>query len=321
MKEVVLLADPKSNAWDFSKKIQDYIHQEKKCKVPLEEIQITNFRNGEFLPHVPGNIRKKDVYFIHDSSEDPASWWAELLLMKDLLQNSSANDITFVLPNFLWARQDRKNEPHVPISVRAVATSLSYPFPINRVITMDLHADQIQEAFPSILPIDSLHSFREVIRYLEKHPIQGLENLAVFSPDAGGVNRAKAFHSRLKTTGPVGFLYKERGEPGEIKEMRYVGDVEGYDILLIDDIIDSGKSLCKAAKLLKENKAKKLFCYGTHAFFTKGTKELLENFDKVMISNTHYFKRDGIEVIDVSPVFAEAIYRAQKGESISELFE
>ena len=147
------------------------------------------------------------------------------------------------------------------------------------------------------------------------------EELVIVSPDAGGVDRARAFAQRLRSKYPIAFIDKRRTNPGEISEMKLSGDVANKDVLIVDDIIDSGKSLCKAAELLKEKGAKKLFCYGTHGIFTQGTKELLELFDKVMISNTHYREDDEIKVIDVSPIFAEAIYRAQEGLSISELFE
>ena len=320
MKNVVLLADKNSKAWDFAKKIQKYIQTKKETSVPLKEVNIEHFRNKELDISVPKSIRKKEVYFIQDSSLNPQEWWVDLILLKDLFLNASAESVSFVLPDMFYSRKDRKEKARVPISARALARSISPN--LKRIITMDLHASQIQGFYPENLPLDNLYSFPEVVRYLnDNKTIHNLENLVILSPDAGGVDRARAFAQRLKSKYPIAFIEKRRPRAGEISEMKLAGNVADKNVLIVDDIIDSGKSLCKAAKLLKENKAKKLFCYGTHAFFTEGVDELLENFDKLMISNTHYWKEKGIEVIDVSSVFAEAIYRVQKGLSISELFE
>ncbi len=321
MEGVILLADSKTNAWKFSKKVKDYIQQERKTNLPLEEVSVRHFNNREIDMYVPKNMRRKDVYFIHDSTKNPQEWWVELLMLKDLLLNASAESVTFVLPDLAYSRKDRKEKPHVPISARALATSISPG--LRRIITMDLHADQIQGFYPPTCPVDNLHSFPEVVRYLEQKPLCDLEKLTIVSPDAGGVNRARAFAQKLKVKKPIAFIYKRRDKPGSIEEMLLVGSVKNSDILIVDDIIDSGGTLIKAAELLKKHEAEELYCYGTHGFFTKGTEELCNAFNRTMTSNTHYKEGElkGIEVIDVAPVFAEAIYRAQKGISISELFE
>jgi ribose-phosphate pyrophosphokinase len=327
MEEVILLADKNSAAWDFAEKIQKHLEQTRNIAVPLQDVSITKFRNGEILVHVPENMRKRDVYFIHDSSKDPQQWWVELLLIKDLLLSSSAENVSFVLPNMLYSRQDRKDKPHVPISARALAESISSG--LKKVITMDLHAPQIQGFYPSNVPLDNLYSFPEVVRYLRKHHFGDLNNLVVVSPDAGAAGRTKTFLRKLqeaqkddenKQEYSFALLSKERSKPGEIGSMQLIGDVSGKNIIIIDDIIDSGGTLCRAAEVLKENGAKKLFCYGTHGIFTSGTLELCKVFDVVMTSNTHPQKEECLEVVDVSSLFAEAIYRAQKGLSISELF-
>ena len=320
MENVILLADKKTKAWDFAKKIQNYIQEQKNSFVSLKEVSICYFRNKEIDMYVPENVRKKEVYYIQDSAKNPQDWWVELLLIKDLLLSASAGSVSLVLPNILYSRKDRKEKPHVPISARALAKSISSG--ITRIITMDLHSPQIQGFYPEKMPLDNLHSFPVVVNYLkEKKPIKDLEKLVVFSPDAGGVDRARAFANKLGAENPIGFLYKRRIKAGEISDMLLVGDIYGKDILIVDDIIDSGGTLCSAAKILKENGAGKLYCYGTHGLFTKGTKNLNDCFDLVMTSNTHYKEENSTHVIDVSSVFAEAIYRAQKGLSISELFE
>lgn len=221
----------------------------------------------------------------------------------------------------LYSRQDRKDKPHVAISARAVARSI---FPnIKRIITMDLHAPQIQGFYPEEVPLDNLYSFPIVVKYLKENKIIPIElkELVIVSPDAGGVDRAKAFAQKLGSNYPLAFIEKRRAAPGEIKEMRLVGEVKDKDVLIVDDIIDSGGTQCKACDLLKEKGAKNIYAYGTHGLFTEGTEKICSKFNLVMTSNTHYQTGNSVNVIDVSPIFAEAIWRAQKGLSISELFE
>jgi len=328
MGEVILLADKSSKVWDFAEKIQEYIQKTKNLLIPLKEVDITVFRNGEINVHVPENIRKKEVYLIHDSSKNPQQWWVELLLIKDLLLSSSAESVTFILPNMLYSRQDRKHMPHVPISARALSESISPG--LKRIITMELHAPQIQGFYPSNVPLDNLYAFPEVVRYLRKNHLEELNNMVVVSPDAGAAGRTKIFLRKLqeaqkddknKQEYSFALLSKERSKPGEVGDMQLIGDVNGKNIIIIDDIIDTGGTLCKAAEVLKENGARKLFCYGTHGIFTNGTKDLCNCFDFVMTSNTYPKQDPKIEIVDVSPIFAEAIYRAQEGLSISKLFE
>ena len=328
MDKVILLVDKKSDSWNFSEKIKNYLKKEKGFKIPLEEVSIDYFRNNEIDMKVKTSVRQKDVYFIHDSSKNPQDWWVQLLLLKDLLFSSSVNSISFVLPNLFYSRQDKKDKPHVPISSRALAESISPN--LRRIITMDLHAAQIQGFYSANIPIDNLYSFPEAVSYLKKNHFSDLENLAVVSPDIGGANRAKAFLKRLKKAQveevksqeySFALINKTRLVAGEIEHMEAIGDVNKKNVLIVDDIIDSGETLCKAADLLKKKGARKLFCYGTHGIFTKGTQEICEKFDAVMTSNTHYLKDEKVEIIDISSIFAEAIYRVQTGNSISELFE
>ncbi len=327
MENVILLSDRNSHSWRFAQKIQEHIFKIRGVNIDLREIEITKFNNGEIRVHVPSNVRKKDVFYIHDSSKNPSDWWVELLLIKDLLLRGSVNSLSLVLPNMLYSRQDRKDQPRVPISARALADSLSKG--IKRIITMDLHANQIQGFYPASTPVDNLYSFPAVVRYLRKHYLQDLDNLVVVAPDAGAARRTKAFLSKLekaqedslvKQKYSFALLSKIRDAPGEVGEMKLVGDVEGKNALLVDDLIDTGGTLRKAAEILRQHGARKLFCYGTHGIFTKGTEILTEVFDKVLTSNTQY-NENSIEIIDVTPLFAEAIYRAQVGLSVSTLFE
>ena len=167
MEKVILLADKESKAWDFAEKIITYIQDEKEVSIPLEEVSIKHFRNQEIQMHIPENLRGKDVYFIYDSTKNPQEWWVELLLLKDLLLSSSAESVSFVLPDMLYSRQDRKHRPHVPISARALSDSISLG--LEKIITMDLHAPQIQGIYPAEVPLDNLYSFPETVRYFREH--------------------------------------------------------------------------------------------------------------------------------------------------------
>jgi ribose-phosphate pyrophosphokinase len=331
MRDVVLLADSKSPSWGFAKKIQNYIFENKEEKVQLTRLDMTRFNNKENMPHVPENIRKKDVYFIQSSKKHPNDWWAEILLTKDLCASASVNSISLVLPNMNYTRQDRKHKSRVPISSRAFANSVSSG--LKRIITMDLHSPQIQNAYPSNVPIDNLYSFPEVVKHIRSNHLSDLENLVVVSPDAGGVDRAASFLGRLIDAThefdqkphdySFAFTHKLRSKPGEIEKMWLIGDVDKKNVLVIDDIYDTGGTNAKCAELLKENGAKRLLTYATHGLFTKGTGNLVNNYNVVLTSNTHYKGKSGngnIEVIDMSGSFAEAIYRAQKGQSISKMF-
>ncbi len=332
MRDVVLLADPKSSSWGFAKKIQEYIYKNKEEKVQLAKLEMTRFNNKEIMPHVPENIRKKDVYFVQSSKKHPNDWWVELLLTKDLCASASANSISFILPNMNYTRQDRKHKSRVPISSRAFANSISSG--LKRIITMDLHSAQIQNAYPANVPIDNLYSFPEVVKHIRSKHLSDLENLVVISPDAGGVDRAASFLGRLINAThefdqkphnySFAFTHKLRSKPGEIEKMWLIGDVKDKNVLVIDDIYDTGGTNIKCAELLREAGAQKLMSYATHGLFTKGTEGLLKTYDSILTSNTHYKPKKGngnIEVIDMSGSFAEAIYRAQKGQSISKMFD
>jgi ribose-phosphate pyrophosphokinase len=322
MKNVILLADSRTPAWNFAKKIKDYIQKTYSVDVPLNEVSIVPFRNGELDMEVPVNVRKKDIYFIHDSTKNPSQWLTELILIKDLLQSASAETVSFVLPDMLYSRKDWKDRPHVPISARAVAASISPG--LKRIITMDLHSASIHGFYPACCPVDNLSSFLPVIDYLKEHEIYfgKAEDLVIVTPDAGGAKRAKSFSKKLSSKYPIAIIDKRKDpKTGQIIEMDFVGDVKDKDCLIFDDILDSGGTLCEASAVLKKNGARKVYCCTTHGLFTLGTEKICCCFDKVLTSNTHYRESfTPIDIIDVSPLFAEAIYRAQSGLSISSLY-
>ena len=326
MEKVVLLADPKSRAWNFAERIRDYLLQEKNVSVPVEAIEIDSFGNGETKMHVTKNIRGKEVYFIHDSTKNPNDWWAELLLVDNLLNLASVESINFVLPDIKYGKQDKKKQSRVPISSVAVAESLKHSPRLKKVFTIDLHAPQIQ-GFWSPVPLDNLSSTPAVVRYLqEQSGIEDLKEIVIVAADKGDFDRAVDYAERLHSIYPVAMVYKIRELGGDRKIEKdtstLIGDVQGKRVFCPDDIIGTGKTSCNVAELLKEKGATEATFYATHGWFTNGTKMITDIFDRVITSNTHnYPSREGVEIIDVSPVFAEAIWRAQKGLSISELYE
>jgi len=195
---------------------------------------------------------------------------------------------------------------------------------------MELHAPQIQGFYPEELPVDNLYAFPEVVRYLRSNHHNFLDNLVIVSPDLGAAQRTKSFLVRLekaqkdeakKQKYSFAICNKERSKAGQIEEIKVIGNVKGKNAFVPDDIIDSGGTLCSLAKILRKKGVKKLFCYGTHGIFSKGAEEICSCYDLVMTSNTHNKNYKNVETIDLSPLFAEAIYRAEKGLSISKLFE
>jgi ribose-phosphate pyrophosphokinase len=231
-----------------------------------------------------------------------------------------------------WSRQDRKDKSRVPISARALAKALTSD-KTERIITMDMHSPQIQGFYPASIPIDNLYSFPEVVKHIREKHFSDLENMVIVSPDAGGVGRGMSFLKRMidanktdsvKHDYDFAFTHKLRSKPGEVGKMWFVGDVRDKNVLIVDDILDSGGTLIESGKKVRENGAKKVMVYSTHGLFTEGTKCVLDNFDVVMGSNTHDIPKEAdgkVEIIDMAPSFAEAIYRAQKGISISEMFD
>ncbi len=332
MKDVVLLADPKTPAWDFAEKIQSYIRNTNEKEVSLYDLEMKVFRDKEIMPHVPKNIRKKNVYFIESSNKSPNDWLAELIFVKNLCLKADVNSLSFVLPYMRYARQDRKHMSRVPISTLAVADSISRG--VERIITMDLHSPQIENAYPANVPLDNLQSFPELVKYLRQNYSSYLEDLVIASPDVGGAGRANSLSKRLlrgevnpnpeKPNYTLAIMSKMRDKFGNVESMKLIGDVDKKNVLLVDDIIDSGSSAINASRELKKGGANTLLYYATHGLFTEGTEKILNAYDIVMTSNTHYTPKeeDGkIEVIDMTPTFAETIYRAHEGLSVSKLFD
>lgn len=276
----------------------------------------TNFSDGEFQPSFEENIRGRDVFLVQ-STFPPTDNLFELLLMADAARRASARRITAVVPYFGYARQDRKDKPRVAIAAKLVA-NLLITAGITRLITIDLHADQIQGFFD--VPVDHLYASNIFIPYIKA---LNLPNLAFASPDTGGTRRAASYAKMLD----CGFVicYKQRAKPNVVEEMALIGDVKGKDVVLLDDIIDTGGSITKAGELLMNEGANSVRAFCTHPILSGDAYERLEKapFVEVVVTDTIPLRKkcDKIKVLTTAHLLAEVIRRVENYESISSLFK
>jgi ribose-phosphate pyrophosphokinase len=277
---------------------------------------VTNFSDGELQTSYEENIRGKDVFIIQ-STFPPGDNLLELLMMVDAAKRASARKIIAVIPYFGYARQDRKDKPRVAIASKLIANLLTTAG-VNRVITLDLHADQIQGFFD--VPVDNLYAsniFMEHIRELN------LPNLVMASPDTGGTRRAASYAKALNT----GFVicYKQRAKPNVIERMELIGDVEGKDVILVDDIIDTAGTITKAADLIMSRGANTVRVFCTHPIFSGSAYERVNKslITEIVVTDTVPLKQtlEKIKVLSTADLLAEVINRVQNFESISSLFD
>ena len=319
--DIVLLANPDSSIWGF---VQDIYHKllEKGLDLSLVEIKIKRFRDREMKVKITENVREKTCFFVHDSTLEPSEWFTQLALINYAIKYASASKIIDVLPYLYFSRQDRKDESRVAINARVVADIVSLY--TDRVITIDLHAPQIQ-GFYSI-PLDNLYSFPVAVEYIFNTYPEMRENLVVMSPDAGGVNRARSFMERFrdkfKRSSYLVFGYKYRPREGEVGEYKLLGDVNEKNVIIVDDIVDSGNTLINAARVLREHGARRVYAYVTHALFTEGFEKVRDHFDRFFVTNTRPLgiQDERLEIINISTLFTEAIYRIATKKSLSGLF-
>ena len=283
--------------------------------IPLGDVEVTNFADGEFQPSFEENIRGRDVFLIQ-STFAPADNLMELLMMIDAARRASAKNIVAVIPYFGLARQDRKDKPRVSVGSKLVANLLTAAG-VQRIITIDLHADQIQGFFD--VPVDHIYASSIFTPYIKS---MNLPNLMMASPDTGGTRRAAAYAKYLNT----GFVicYKQRTKPNEIAKMDLVGTVEGKDVILMDDIIDTAGSITKAGNLIMEKGANSVRAFCTHPVFSGEAYDRIEKsvFKEVVVSDTIPLKKqlDKITVLSTADLFSEVIKRALKTKSISSLY-
>jgi ribose-phosphate pyrophosphokinase len=282
----------------------------------LGNVSVTSFADGEFQPCFDENIRGTDV-FIVQSTFAPADNLMELLMMIDAARRASARTIVAVIPYFGFARQDRKDKPRVSIASKLVA-NLLMAAGATRIITLDLHADQIQGFFD--VPVDHLYASSVFIPYLKS---LHLDNITFASPDTGGTRRAGSYAKYFHTDFVI--CYKHRARPNEVEKMALVGDVKGKHVVLLDDIVDTGGTLCKAADVLKENEAVSVRAMVVHPLLSGKAYENIGNsaLEELVVTDTIPLRKENprIKVITTADLFSEVINRLKKKESISSLFK
>ncbi len=276
---------------------------------------VFNFSDGEYQPGYEETVRGKFV-FIVQSTFQPTDNLFELLLMIDAARRASAYKVVAVIPYFGFARQDRKDRPRVAIGAKLIADILTAAG-VDRVITMDLHADQIQGFFN--IPVDHLYASAVFIPYIKSLE---LDNISIASPDTGGTKRANAYATFLKTEMVIGYKLRERAN--EVSEMKIIGNVEGKNVILVDDIIDTAGTIVKAADVLTEKGAKSVRAIITHPVLSGPAYERIENsqLSELIVSDTIPLKKESskIKVLTVSNLFAEVIQKIYNYQSISSSF-
>jgi ribose-phosphate pyrophosphokinase len=297
----------------LAKEIADVLH------IPVGDAMVSTFSDGEIMVQINENVRGADVFVVQSTCMPVNNNIMELLLMVDALRRASAGRITAVIPYYGYSRQDRKAQPRVPISARLVADLLSATG-VSRVLTMDLHAGQIQGFFN--IPVDHLFSSPVLVEYVKNEYVN---DVVVVSPDAGGAERARAFAKRLNAS--LAIIDKRREKANVSQVMHVIGDVEGKDAILFDDMIDTAGTITQAASAIKENGAKRVVAACAHAVLSGPALERINGSDleEVIVTNTIPMdskteKCKKLKVLSVAPLLGEAIKRIHEESSISSLF-
>lgn len=298
---------------ELAKEISEHIG------VPLGKCTVTKFSDGETQINIEESVRGYDVYIIQSTSEPVNENIMELLILIDALKRASAESINLVMPYYGYARQDRKARSREPITSKLVANLLETTG-ADRVVTLDLHAPQIQGFFD--IPIDHLQGVPLLSDYIKE---KNLEDLVIVSPDHGGVIRARRMADRLKA--PIGIIDKRRPKPNVAEVMNIIGDIEGRTAIIVDDIIDTAGTMQLAADALIEKGAKAVYACATHPVLSGPAIERLENskIEELVITNTIKLpeekKMDKITQLSVAPLIGETIMRIHNDQSVSILFD
>ncbi len=287
--------------------------------IPLGEATVTTFSDGEILVRIEENVRGMDVFLVQSASDPVNKNIMELLIMLDALKRASAYRVTAVLPYYGYARQDRKDQPRVPITAKLVADLIATAG-AHRVLTIDLHAGQIQGFFN--IPVDHLYATPVLLDHFRQ---VGLDDLVVVSPDAGGVERARAFAKRLKAS--LAIIDKRREGPNQAKVMNIIGEVNRRNVLLLDDMIDTAGTVTQGASALRDKGAKTIMAGCTHAVLSGPALDRINAspLDTLVVTNTLPLngKEDlcrKLVSLTVAPLLGEAIKRIHEEESVSSLF-
>jgi ribose-phosphate pyrophosphokinase len=312
MQDIKLFAGSASQ--DLTEKIS------KKISIPVSKCTVRRFADGELKIKIEENIRGRDVYIVQ-STHSPAENILELLLFLDAAKRASADRITAVIPYFGYARQDRKDEPRVPISSKLIA-NLLVSGGANRILTIDLHAEQIQGFFD--IPVDHLYATPVFHDYYQE---RDLKNYVIVSPDAGRANRVRAFARRLKKELPIAIVDKRRTGPNQALVLNVIGEVEGKIALIYDDMIDTGSTTVGAAQAIINKGAKEVYACVVHPLLSHNALQKIIDSDikELIVTDTislsHEKHIDKIRILSVAGLLGEAIIRIHRGESISSLFK
>ena len=290
-------------------------------KLPMTKGQVKRFADMEIFVEIQENVRGQDVFIVQSTSFPANDNFMELLVLIDALKRSSARRITAVIPYFGYARQDRKPGPRTPITAKLVANLIERAG-ADRVLTLDLHAGQIQGFFD--IPTDNLFAAPVMTRDIEEN-FGKTDDVVVVSPDVGGVVRARALAKRIGA--PIAICDKRRERPGESEVMNVIGEVDGKRCILIDDIVDSGGTLCNAAEALLKNGALEASAYITHGVLSGGAVSRIQASKlKSLVITDSILPTEGVKaaknirVISIAPLIGEAILRTSREESVSSLF-
>ncbi len=291
--------------------------------IDLVSGRVEQFADQEIFVEVYDNVRGEDMFIIQPTSNPANDNLMELLIITDALRRSSARSITAVIPYFGYARQDRRTKARTPISAKLVANLITQAG-VERVLTVDLHAAQIQGFFD--IPVDNLYASPVFALDIEHHFNGRREDLMIVSPDVGGVARARELAKRIDR--PLAIVDKRREKPGEVAEMTVIGDVSGKTCIIVDDIVDSAGTLCKAAEVLVENGAREVHAYITHGVMSGPAVERVQKsvMKSLVITDTiaareEVKKADNIRVVPMAPLLAQALLNISRGTSVSSLFD
>lgn len=312
MKERMKVFSGSSNG-ALAKKVAGYL------KIDLGKCVLDRFSDGEIHFYVDENVRGEDVFIIQSGSYEANFHLMELFLMIDAFKRASAERITAVIPYYCYARQDWKDRPRVPISARLVADLLEASG-ADRVLTMDLHSPQIQGFFS--IPVDNLMAAPVLANYIQS---LNLKDLVIVSPDAGGVGRARYFAKRMGAK--LAIIDKRRPAPNVAKVLHVIGEVQNQNVIILDDMVDTGGTLVTSAEALKQEGAKRIFAACTHPILSGSALKKIENsvLEKLIVTNTIPLKEKDkssskIVALSVAALFGEAIRRISEGQSVSSLF-
>lgn len=287
--------------------------------IPLGSALVSRFSEGEIRVKINENVRGKDVFVVQSTCPPPNESLMELLILIDALKRASARRITAVVPYYGYARQDRKDQPRVPITAKLVANLITVAG-AGRLLTMDLHAGQIQGFFD--IPVDHLYAVNIFVDYFSKLK---LKDLVVVSPDVGGIKMARAYAKRFSSS--LGIVDKRRLSPDEAEAIHILGDVENKNVVIIDDLIATGSSLIEAVEALKTHKAKDIYAAITHPVLSGPAIKKIDKspLKELVVTNTipvdDHKKHPKIRILSVAGLLAEAIKRIHKEKSVSSLFD